>query len=77
MSRRVLSTTPSAIRARERRFNTAVEKEHAEFQAKVHALFVGGMAFDDAWVAAGGDEPIPIILIQLHELVKEGAEGCR
>jgi hypothetical protein len=54
MSKRELSQTPSAVRARERRFDAWLTKEEAKWHAEINTLMEKGMSFDEAWVAAGG-----------------------
>jgi hypothetical protein len=49
-----MSVTPAAIRARERRFNAWLAGEERKFHAEVKVFMDRGLAFDDAWVAAGG-----------------------
>jgi hypothetical protein len=67
MSKRVASMTPAAIGARERRADARRDRDYREFQAEVMRLVKeNGMDFDDAWVAAGGDHPIPIDFFYEH-----------
>ncbi len=54
MSKRPLSNTPSAVRARERRLDAWIRKAEAEFHAEVTAHMTRGLTFDEAYVAAGG-----------------------
>lgn len=54
MPRRETSQTPAAIRARERRIDAFVRKCESEMNAEVKTFMDKGMAFDDAWIAAGG-----------------------
>jgi hypothetical protein len=54
MSRRELSMTAGAIRARERRLDALVRREEMKFNAEVKLLMDRGLSFDEAWIAAGG-----------------------
>lgn len=54
MTKRTLSNSPNAIRARERRFDAVIRKEETRFRAEIKAHMAYGMTFDEAWVAAGG-----------------------
>lgn len=67
MSRRELSMTPSAIRARERRFDAWLKREEDKFHDEVRAFMAKGMSFDEAWVAAGG-----MIIPDIVERVRNG-----
>ena len=55
--------TPANVERREQRAYARQEREHQEFQAHVMRLLKEGMDFDAAWVAAGGDIPIPLSLV--------------
>jgi len=54
VSRRELSMTPTAIRARERRLDAFVKREERKINAEVKAHMDDGLSFDEAWIAAGG-----------------------
>lgn len=54
MALRTLLMTPTAIRARERRFDAMLRREEAKMNAEVRILMNKGMSFDQAWVASGG-----------------------
>jgi hypothetical protein len=61
MTKRQLSQTPSAIAARDRRLDRAIEKQVREFNSEVQrGMMERGLSFEDAWIAAGGDI-IPLV----------------
>jgi hypothetical protein len=68
LTKRQPSNSPSAVAARERRFYRHVDREEREMLAHVGMLMQTGLTFDDAWVAAGGDPPIPIDYFYEHKV---------
>ena len=61
MSKRPLSNTPSAVRARERRLSQNIRRQEALINAEIAAHMARGLTFDEAHIAAGGTI-IPLVI---------------
>ena len=63
MSNRPLSMTPANVERRERRLAARFRDDEAKMRAEIGKFMDGGMTFNEAWVAAGGDIPIPLSVV--------------